>query len=101
VGVAGFGWLVLWFAFIRAGDLPAPEPDKKEDTAGLWRIFASRRIWIVFFAIATINTTWQILRAWLPKILQESRGFSEPEARYFVSLWFVATEVGCLGAGAL
>src|SRR3954470_286544 len=24
VGIAGLAWLVLWFAFIRAGDLPAP-----------------------------------------------------------------------------
>ena len=34
----------------------------------------SRRMLVVFVVIACINTTWQILRAWLPKILQEGRG---------------------------
>ena len=56
---------------------------------------------VVFVVIACINTTWQILRAWLPKILQEGRGWSETAALYFNSAWFAATDVGCLGAGVL
>jgi ACS family hexuronate transporter-like MFS transporter len=56
---------------------------------------------IVFFVIACINTAWQILRAWLPKILQEGRGYSEAHALNFNAAWFAATDIGCLGAGAL
>jgi ACS family hexuronate transporter-like MFS transporter len=56
---------------------------------------------IIFVVIAGINTTWQILRAWLPKILQEGRGYSEADTLWFTSAWYLATDVGCLGAGAL
>jgi ACS family hexuronate transporter-like MFS transporter len=56
---------------------------------------------IVLFVIALINTTWQIFRAWMPKFLQEGRGYSEAHALYFNSAWFVATDIGCLAAGAL
>jgi len=56
---------------------------------------------VIFLVIASINTTWQILRAWLPKILQEGRGYSESETLYFTSAWYLATDLGCLGAGAL
>jgi ACS family hexuronate transporter-like MFS transporter len=56
---------------------------------------------IVFFVIACINTTWQILRAWMPKFLQEGRGYTESHALAFNSVWFIATDVGCIAAGAL
>jgi ACS family hexuronate transporter-like MFS transporter len=64
-------------------------------------VIFSRRMLVVFVVIACINTTWQILRAWMPKFLQEGRGYSESHALSFNSVWFIATDIGCLAAGAL
>jgi MFS transporter, ACS family, hexuronate transporter len=105
VGAAGIVWLVLWFALLRKEDLPAPdrtrETAQEGDVQSLWSILLSRRMLVIFLVIASINTTWQILRAWLPKILQEGRGYSESDTLWFTSAWYLATDVGCLGAGAL
>jgi len=104
IGAAGLVWLVLWFVLLRGADLPTP--DRARETAdgsgaGLWETIFNRRMLVVFFAIASINTTWQIMRAWLPKILQEGRRYAESDTLWFTSAWYLATDVGCIGAGLL
>jgi ACS family hexuronate transporter-like MFS transporter len=37
----------------------------------------------------------------MPKFLQEGRGYSEALALNFNSGWFIATDIGCIAAGAL
>jgi len=105
VGAVGLVWIVPWLVLLKSSDLsPArrsSDQPRSNGTSGFWHVIFSRRMLIVFFVIACINTTWQILRAWLPKILQEGRGYTEGQALNFNSLWFAATDVGCLGAGAL
>jgi ACS family hexuronate transporter-like MFS transporter len=61
----------------------------------------TRRMAVILVVIACINTCWQTLRAWLPKFLIEGRGYAEVDALYFNSLYFVASDIGCIGAGAL
>ena len=105
VGAVGLLWIVPWLLLLKSSDLsPARrsgDQPSRNGTSSFWHVIFSGRMLIVFFVIACINTTWQILRAWLPKILQEGRGYAEGQALNFNSLWFVATDVGCLGAGAL
>jgi ACS family hexuronate transporter-like MFS transporter len=106
IGAIGALWVVAWFALAPpSGRLPASNGSTSVPTGEVsgrwWNILLDRRMLVVLAVVALINTTFQMLRAWLPKFLQEGRGYSEDQALYFNSLWFVVTDVGCLGAGAL
>jgi ACS family hexuronate transporter-like MFS transporter len=107
IGLVGVVWIVAWFALVRPNDLKGPAPrtassvSNASEGASVWRVIFSRRMLVVLIVVALINTGWQLLRAWLPKFLQEGRGYAEADALNFNSLFFIATDVGCLGAGAL
>ncbi len=60
----------------------------------------NRRFWTLIPVVICINLTWQLIRAWLPKFLQEGRGASEEEALWFNSAYYIAADVGCIAAGA-
>lgn len=90
IGIIGLGWVVLWFAMVRPSDLVGrPDPASSESKSGhgstppttvpsLWSLVFSRRMLVIYVVISCINTSWQILRAWLPKFLQEGRGWGKP-----------------------
>ncbi len=105
IGALGLFWILLWFLLVKKDDLVAPPPRSEDQSAtpptSFWQLVFSRRMLVIYAVVACINTTWQILRAWLPKFLQEGRGWLEADALYFNSAWFAATDVGCLSAGAL
>ncbi len=105
VGVAGLLWIILWFALIRQGDLDeAPEAKAAQagtSLRGFGQAILTDRMLVIFFVVAMINTAWQLIRAWLPKFMIEGRGYSESDTLYFNSIFYIATDVGCIGAGFL
>lgn len=103
IGAIGIVWIVFWFLLVRKDDLTPRRPPvpMQPGSGGLAKILFNRRMLVLFFIVACINTSWQTFRAWMPKFLQQGRGYAEADALHFNSLFFVATDVGCLGAGAL
>jgi ACS family hexuronate transporter-like MFS transporter len=106
VGFTGILWLIAWMLLVRRTDFSpaaaeAQSPVREGGETSWYRVLFSRRMAVVLAVIALINTTWQMLRAWLPKFLQEGRAYTESDTLYFTSVWFAVSDVGCLGAGAL
>ena len=119
-GAVGYLWVIAWLILTRSepdGTRMSPsEPARKEAaadarrtaptdtespaTASLVGIVFSRRFAALVIMVVAINSCWQLLRVWLPKFLQQGRGYSENEALFFNSAYFIATDVGCIAAGA-
>lgn len=102
VGAVGLLWVLLWFAFLRSRDLDvkATAPTAIVPPA-LWSILCSARFWAVAMVITGAQTVWHIYRVWLMKFLQTGRGFAEKSALDFNSLYYIATDVGCIAGGLL
>jgi ACS family hexuronate transporter-like MFS transporter len=101
VGAAGLIWVVFWLLMVRERDLKMTAFDESNSAPNLWKAILSRRMLIIFVVIAFINTGWQTMRAWLPKYLQEGRGYTESATLNFTSAFYVATDIGVIAAGAL
>jgi len=100
VGVIGLAWVPFWLWMVRGRDLGVgAETDVM--SGGAWRELLTRRMGVVLVVVALINTCWQTFRPWLTKFLIEGRGYAEGMALNFNSLFFIASDVGCVGAGAL
>lgn len=107
IGAIGLLWAVAWIRLVPASLLPAggkPSNDAHASAAswGGWfgGLLTDRRFWGLIVMVIMINTSWQLVRAWLPTFLQKGRGYSEAEALYFNSVYFIFTDVGCIAAGA-
>jgi MFS transporter, ACS family, hexuronate transporter len=107
IGGLGTVWIFFWLLLVDEEDL-SPRPTEVAATipavsgdSSFSQIIFSRRFFVLVTIVVCINTCWQLLRAWLPKFLQEGRGYAEADALHFNALFYVATDLGCLGAGAL
>ncbi len=102
IGLLGMLWTMPWLSLVRSRDLDrapalAVAADSKERlSTDQWRMFL-----VLVVVVITINLTWQFFRAWLPKFLEEQRGYDKPAVAWFISAYYIATDVGCISVGLL
>lgn len=107
IGASGLIWVAAWLWLVPSGLLSRdrqadPPAAASPDRPGswLWALLGDRRFWALVVMVVSINTSWQLVRAWLPTFLQRGRGYSEAESLYFNSVYFIFSDVGCITAGA-
>lgn len=107
IGAVGLVWAMGWLTIIRAGDLPTPGrtplTDGVDQAPFQWlvNLIRDRRFWALAAMVICINTSWQLVRAWLPKFLQQGRHYLESDALNFNSLFYLATDIGCIVSGLI
>jgi ACS family hexuronate transporter-like MFS transporter len=115
IGIVGAAWVAVWLASMRSQNLAPRDdgaapggipPDAASAGGSAWGVWwdtclGNRRFWALVPFVVCMNTAWHLLRAWLPKFLQQGRGASEAESLYFNSAYYVSADVGCIAAGAV
>lgn len=103
IGGIGLTWIAFWLISIRSADLrPAESLDvKAQPTESLLSLFANRRFLVLIVVVVCINTAWHLTRVWLPKFLQQGRGYDEVAMLNVVTWYNVATDIGCIAGGIL
>ena len=106
IGAAGTAWVVLWLVAMRPSDLRVtPVIDADQGKAGegdeppLWRILLSPRFLALSVMVICINMNWHLFRVWLPKFLQEARGYDQGKMFNFTTMYYIAADAGSLAAG--
>lgn len=103
IALSGVAWILLWIVSFRVQKTAASagEAASTADTKSLLPIVMGGKFWAVALLLVGIQIPWQIIRAWLPLILQTGRGYDQAATAHFVSVYYIATDVGCILAGVL
>jgi ACS family hexuronate transporter-like MFS transporter len=102
IGAAGLLWVPLWLVLVRRGDLVgrATHANDATTTRFEWKPFL-RMFAALAIVVSCLNVSWQFIRAWLPKYLKESQGFSADSTDLVVMGYYIAADLGCLASGFL
>lgn len=109
IAITGLLWIALWLFVVRAKDFRPQSLDVASTdsalskptlgTTSFWLDLLSRRFVLILLTVVAINIMWQLLRAWLPLIMQEHYGYGESQTLLFNSVWYAVTDIGCFGVG--
>ena len=114
-GALGLVWVVAWTFIYRvprehprlgAEELALIESDRPADyvqppTVPLRRLLASRVVWGCILARVLTDPISYFFNFWIPKFLQQDRGFTLADVGYYVWIPFAAGAVGNVLGGAI
>lgn len=114
VGVFGLVWAVVWFYTVTEADLRKPVLQTATSSTAqgevavvlqeqpFWRLFLTRRWWLLLFTVISINTIWHYMAVWVPDILQKQPyGYSTLFVQYFTATFYAGTFIGSMVTGWL
>ena len=109
IGIVGLLWIPAWFALVTGRDLSTPKVDsgdilesnRMSGSASQQLSNLIQRLIVLAIIIATLNVSWQFLRAWLALFLQDHHKYSKEATRGLMSGYFIAADVGCILSGVL
>ena len=109
IGAMGLLWIGPWLWMVNKVNLGRPESSASPASGGangtesssLLRGDFVRRYLGLIVMVIVINMMWQYFRAWLPKILEQSKGYTASDARMILVGFYIAADVGCMAAGWL
>lgn len=110
VGALGVPWVVAWLLLVRESDVrrqviqtdeTSPDVGQRRELVEipLWRIFCTRRWWILLVTVICINTVWHFIRVWMTDWLENYHGYSHEFVTQFTSVYFLCTFFGSLASG--
>ena len=114
-GAMGFIWVAIWVAFYR---LPQEHPriseaerdlilsgsheeDRHEEPVSIRKLLSMRETWGCALARMLTDPISYFLNFWVPKYLQQERGFNLAEIGMYVWIPFVALALGNIFSGAM
>src|SRR5262245_14698139 len=104
IGLIGLVWVALWFLTVP-GKMLVPRPENESPgsvLAARYRdVFRDRRFWGLLGMVIALNISWHTYRAWLPKYLQQKRGFSEEAMTGFTTAYYLTADIGSWTIGLL
>jgi ACS family hexuronate transporter-like MFS transporter len=110
IGALGLVWTVLWLWFIRgekAREIGQPSvaaaqaEEAGNDPVPFTGVLCLRTFWITLAVSLTVNFCWHFYRTWLPRFLDVDLKLSSGQIQWVLGGFFVAADVGSLGAGYL
>jgi MFS transporter, ACS family, hexuronate transporter len=116
-GALGFVWVAIWAMFYRLpadhprlsdveralilGDESVRRPDADTRPVSLGRLLSIRATWGCIAARALTDPISYFLTFWIPKYLQQERGFSLADIGAYAWIPFVALAFGNVASGAI
>ncbi len=110
LGALGSLWAIAW-VFSIPSDMDSRRVEFADAVAGgcgngpaiegdsFWSAVFGRRFLVLAIVVICINGCWHFFRVWLIRYLDEQLHYTRDDARNVVTMFNIATEIGCLGAG--